>query len=152
MSWRRLAQGRDSLAGSTGGAAACAPMAPRQRPRSPGTYFQAAHPAWMVLIAAGMGYYGWIVFSPATIPCDCLGPLGTFTRYLVENHKSCLNVGYAIAWLIHVLETLYALKLCRDKGITDPSTQFRWAVQTILFGMASLCHLLSYNPPRKKKQ
>ncbi|KAL8186758.1 UNVERIFIED_CONTAM: hypothetical protein K2H54_007540 [Gekko kuhli] len=115
------------------------------------TYFRAVSPAWFVLIAAGLGYYAWAVFSPATIPYDSLGPLGTFTRYLVENHKASLNVGYAVAWLIHVAETIYALKLCRDKGITDRSTQFRWAAQTFIVGVVSLTRLLTYDPLKATK-
>uniref|UniRef100_A0ACB8F875 Uncharacterized protein n=1 Tax=Sphaerodactylus townsendi TaxID=933632 RepID=A0ACB8F875_9SAUR len=146
---RRWARGRDSRDGSTGGSAACVAMTANQRPD---TWFRATRPVWMAVIAAGMGSSGWVVISPATIPYDYLGPLGTFTHYLVENHKLWLKVGYGIAWLIHISEALYALKLCRDKGITDPLTQFRWAVQTLLFGIASLYYLLSYKPPRKKSQ
>ncbi|XP_015279072.1 PREDICTED: transmembrane protein 254-like [Gekko japonicus] len=131
-------------------------MAPGETPRrsssGSSTYFRRTRPAWMLLVAAGLGYYGWAVFSPATVPYDSLGPLGTFTRYLVENHKASLNVGYAVAWIVHVAETIYALKLCRDKGITDASTQFQWAVQTFLFGITSLTHLLNYDPLKETKR
>ncbi|XP_060096748.1 transmembrane protein 254-like [Heteronotia binoei] len=120
-------------------------------PAGSSAFFRRSRPLWMALVAAGMGYYGWAVFSPKTIPYDSLGPLGTFTSYLVENHKVWLNVGYGISWLIHVVETVYALKLCRDKGITDGSTQLRWAIQTFLFGIASLSHLLNYDPLKETK-
>ncbi|XP_033004625.1 transmembrane protein 254 [Lacerta agilis] len=114
-------------------------------------YFQRSKPFWMVAILAGMSYYGWAVLSPSTIPYDYLGPLGTFTKYLVENHKPVFNMGYLTAWLIHIGEALYALKLCKMKGITDPSIQFRWFVQTFFFGIASLSYLLAYNPQKKSR-
>ncbi|XP_060130986.1 transmembrane protein 254 [Zootoca vivipara] len=112
-------------------------------------YFRRTKPFWMVAILAGMIYYGWTVLSPSTIPYGYLGPLGTFTKYLVENHKTLLNTGYFVAWLVHIGEALYALKLCKLKGITDPSTQHRWLLQTFLFGMGSLYYLLAYNPRKK---
>ncbi|KAL8186759.1 UNVERIFIED_CONTAM: hypothetical protein K2H54_007597 [Gekko kuhli] len=95
-------------------------MAPGETPRrrrrsstSSTTYFRPVSPAWIVLVVAGLGYCGWAVFSPATVPYDSLGPLGAFTRCVVENHKALLNTGYATAWLSHIIETIYALKLCR---------------------------------------
>ncbi|XP_015279020.1 PREDICTED: transmembrane protein 254-like [Gekko japonicus] len=141
-----------------GGGGGAAPTMPGETPRrssgssGSSTYFRRVSPAWMLLVAAGLTYVGWAVFSPATIPYDSLGPLGTFTRCLVENHKALLNVGYAVAWIVHVAETIYALKLCRDKGITDPSTQFWWAAQTFLVGVASLIHLLNYDPLKETKR
>ncbi|XP_062987746.1 transmembrane protein 254 [Elgaria multicarinata webbii] len=116
---------------------------------SPSTYFQRASPFWMVLIAAGMSYYGWAVISPSTIPYDYLGPLATLTKYLVKNHNIVFQLGYVIAWMVHVWEAFYALKLCKTKGITDFSTQLWWFVQTFLFGVASLHYLLQYEPQRK---
>ncbi|KAL8186760.1 UNVERIFIED_CONTAM: hypothetical protein K2H54_007649, partial [Gekko kuhli] len=92
----------------------------------------------------------WVVFSPATFPYDFLGPVGTFTRYLVEHHKIFVDIGYAIVWLIHIAEALYCLKLCRDKGITDMATQVRWVVQTFCFGLTSFFLLLIYAPPKEQ--
>ncbi|CAI5774357.1 transmembrane 254-like [Podarcis lilfordi] len=75
-------------------------------------YFRRSNLLVMVAIFVGLSYHGWAVFSPSTIPYDLLGPLGTVTKYLVENHKTLLNIGYLITWLIHIGEALYALKLC----------------------------------------
>ncbi|XP_054839747.1 transmembrane protein 254 [Eublepharis macularius] len=148
MNCRRLAGSFSSSARVRSGAA----MAPRERDPSHTTYFQRTHWAWMAAIIVGLTYYGWVVFSPETMPHDYLGPLGTFTKYLVENHKLYLDVGYAATWAVHVLEAIYAVKLCWDKGITDLSTQFWWGVQTFLFGFASIMHLLLYEPPKDKRE
>ncbi|XP_015279041.1 PREDICTED: transmembrane protein 254-like [Gekko japonicus] len=120
-------------------------------PRSaPSAYFKQTHPVFMAAVAFGLVYHGWVVFSAETFPYDFLGPIGTFTRYLAENHKIFVDIGYAIVWLIHVGEALYCLKLCRDKGITDPLTQFRWVAQTFCFGLTSFFLLLIYTPPKEE--
>ncbi|XP_053165710.1 transmembrane protein 254 [Hemicordylus capensis] len=118
--------------------------------QSRSTYFRRSSSFWMVLIAAGMGLYTWAVISPSSFPYDLLGPVGTATKYVVENHNAYFRGGYWLAWLIHLGEALYALKLCKAKGITDSSTVLQWFVQTFLFGIASLSLLLTYNPQKKR--
>ncbi|XP_077206991.1 transmembrane protein 254-like isoform X2 [Paroedura picta] len=129
--WRRLARGRESFADRPDSEEEEAPMAAEPQPCAPGRHFRRVRPAWAALVAASLGYYSWAVFSPATIPYGYLGPLGTFTSYLVENHKTFLNIG--------------------DKGISDGRTQIRWAIQTFLFGICSLIHLLNYDPLEETK-
>uniref|UniRef100_A0A674IH90 Transmembrane protein 254 n=1 Tax=Terrapene triunguis TaxID=2587831 RepID=A0A674IH90_9SAUR len=90
----------------------------------------------------------WAVFLPSTIPYENLGPFGHFTKYLVDNHPKL----FWLAWGIHIAEALYSIKLCKTKGITDSSVQRRWFIQTFLFGIASLSHLLAYKPPPKKQR
>nr|XP_006114472.1 transmembrane protein 254 [Pelodiscus sinensis] len=94
----------------------------------------------------------WAVFLPSTIPYHNLGPLGHLTKYLVDNHPKLLYNGFWLAWGIHIAEALYSIKLCKIKGITDPSVQCRWFIQTFFFGLASLSHLLAYKPPPKKQR
>uniref|UniRef100_A0A674IJE5 Transmembrane protein 254 n=1 Tax=Terrapene triunguis TaxID=2587831 RepID=A0A674IJE5_9SAUR len=91
-------------------------------------------------------------FLPSTIPYENLGPFGHFTKYLVDNHPKLLYNGFWLAWGIHIAEALYSIKLCKTKGITDSSVQRRWFIQTFLFGIASLSHLLAYKPPPKKQR
>ncbi|XP_063163773.1 transmembrane protein 254 [Candoia aspera] len=126
-------------------------MAPRSAsgPEAPATYFRTVRPFWMVLIAAGMIYYGWAVFAPSTIHYDILGPLGKLTKYLQETHKTLFKAGYAISWLIHIGEAFLSLWVCNIKGVTDNMTRLWWFTQTLLFGSASLYWLLVYKPPRK---
>ncbi|XP_048362574.1 transmembrane protein 254-like [Sphaerodactylus townsendi] len=124
-------------------------MTSSETSESPSTYFRLTHPIFMAAVAFGLVYHGWTVFSPETFPYDYLGPIGTFTNYLVTNHKIYVDIGYAIVWLIHIAEALYSIKLCRDKGITDPLTQFQWVVQTFCFGLTSFFHLLIYDPPKE---
>ncbi|XP_044095865.1 transmembrane protein 254 isoform X1 [Neovison vison] len=93
----------------------------------------------------------WVVFWPQSIPYQSLGPLGLFTQYLVDHHHTFLHNGYWLAWLIHVGESLYAMVLCKSKGITDGRAQLLWFLQTFLFGIASLSILIAYRPKRQKQ-
>ncbi|XP_062831925.1 transmembrane protein 254 isoform X1 [Anolis carolinensis] len=117
--------------------------------RDPSTYFRRPKGYVMLLIAAVMSCYSWAVFAPASIPHDSLGPLGIFTKFLVEKNNVLLKIGYFIHWTIHLGEGIYALKLCTNKGITDSITQLLWFVQTVAFGIFSLNHLTTYKPRRK---
>uniref|UniRef100_A0A8C3X0M6 Transmembrane protein 254 n=1 Tax=Catagonus wagneri TaxID=51154 RepID=A0A8C3X0M6_9CETA len=115
------------------------------------SYFRTASPLPSLITILGLGYFGWMVFWPESIPYQSLGPLGPFTRYLLDNHHTLLHNGYWLAWLIHVAETLYAMVLCKSKGITNSCTQLLWFLQTFLFGMASLYYLITYRPRRQKQ-
>nr|XP_060625041.1 transmembrane protein 254-like [Anolis sagrei ordinatus] len=120
--------------------------------RDPNMYFRSPRTSVMLLIAAGMGYYSWAVFAPASIPYDSLGPLGTFTKFLVENHNTPFKIGYVISWAIHLGEALYALKLCKNKGVTDSKTQLLWFVQTLAFGGFSLYYLSTSKLAKKASE
>ncbi|XP_023365349.1 transmembrane protein 254 isoform X2 [Otolemur garnettii] len=76
-------------------------------------YFRTARPLPSLVTVLGLGYCAWVVFWPQSIPYQSLGPLGTFTQYLVDNHHTLLRTGYWLAWLIHVGESLYAMVLCK---------------------------------------
>uniref|UniRef100_A0A8C3WZR4 Transmembrane protein 254 n=1 Tax=Catagonus wagneri TaxID=51154 RepID=A0A8C3WZR4_9CETA len=115
------------------------------------TYFRRSSLFWVTAITVSFSYYTWMVFWPESIPYQSLGPLGPFTRYLLDNHHTLLHNGYWLAWLIHVAETLYAMVLCKSKGITNSCTQLLWFLQTFLFGMASLYYLITYRPRRQKQ-
>ncbi|TFK09498.1 Forkhead box protein I1-ema [Platysternon megacephalum] len=121
-------------------------------PGNPGGYFRCTSRFWMGVIAVSIGYFAWAVFLPSTIPYENLGQLGHITKYLVDNHPKLLYNGFWLAWGIHIAEALYSIKLCKTKGITDSSVQRRWFIQTFLFGIASLSHLLAYKPLPKKQR
>lgn len=113
-------------------------------------YFQRGSLFWFTVITVSFGYYTWVVFWPQSIPYQSLGPLGPFTKYLVDHYHTLLRNGYWLAWLIHVGESLYALVLCKRKGITDGQARLLWFLQTFLFGVASLSILLAYRSKRQK--
>ncbi|XP_004484578.1 transmembrane protein 254 isoform X3 [Dasypus novemcinctus] len=119
--------------------------------KSEGAYFQKASLFWLTVITLSMGYYTWVVFWPQSIPYQRLGPLGPFTQYLVDNHPTLLRNGFWLAWLIHVGESLYAMVLCRSKGITNGQAQLLWFLQTFFFGIASLSILMAYRPKHQKQ-
>ncbi|XP_075466524.1 transmembrane protein 254 [Ascaphus truei] len=118
-----------------------------------GSYFRRAGLSWMALIALAMGFFTWTVFWPTQVPYRQLGPVGSLAQYMVTNHYSVLYYGFWLAWVVHVLEAVYAVRLCRAKGITDWGARARWLIQTFLFGIASLSLLLAYKPgPAKKRR
>uniref|UniRef100_A0A8C9JQR6 Transmembrane protein 254 n=2 Tax=Panthera tigris TaxID=9694 RepID=A0A8C9JQR6_PANTA len=114
-------------------------------------YFQRCSLLWFTVIILSFGYYTWVVFWPQSIPYQSLGPLGLFSQYLVDHHHTLLRSGYWLAWLIHVGEALYAMVLCKSKGITDGRAQVLWFLQTFLFGVASLSILIAYRPKCQKQ-
>ncbi|XP_064125873.1 transmembrane protein 254 isoform X3 [Loxodonta africana] len=116
-----------------------------------GAYFRRGSPFWFTVITLSIGYYTWVVFWPQSIPYQNLGPLGSFTQYLVAHHQTLMHNGYWLAWLIHVGESLYAMVLCKYKGISDGRAQLLWFIQTFLFGIASLSILIAYRPKRQKQ-
>ncbi|XP_066099303.1 transmembrane protein 254-like isoform X2 [Saccopteryx bilineata] len=76
-------------------------------------YFQRGSLFWLTVITLSFGYYTWVVFWPQSVPYENLGPLGSFSQYLVDHHHTLLHNGYWLAWLIHVGESLYAMALCK---------------------------------------
>ncbi|KFO36231.1 transmembrane protein 254 isoform X2 [Fukomys damarensis] len=114
-------------------------------------YFQRGSLFWFTVITVSFGYYTWVVFWPQSIPYQSLGPLGSFTQYLAGHHHTLLRYGYWLAWLIHIGESLYAMVLCKYKGITNPRARLLWFLQTFLFGVASLSILIAYRPKHQKR-
>ncbi|XP_069876815.1 transmembrane protein 254 isoform X2 [Dipodomys merriami] len=118
---------------------------------SDAAYFRRSSLLWFTVIPMSFGYYTWVVLWPQSIPYQSLGPLGSFTQYLIDHHHTLLHNGFWLAWLIHVGESLYAMVLCRSKGITDSRTQLLWFLQTFLLGIASLSILIAYRPKHQKR-
>merc|ERR1712131_54467 len=95
-----------------------------------------------------MGYFTCVVFVPEQVPYENLGPLGSFSKYMANNHHGWLLKGYWAAWAIHVMEASIAMRVCREKGVTGTVTRCLWFIQTMLFGFASLGLLIKYKPDR----
>ncbi|KAM8776130.1 transmembrane protein 254-like isoform 1-T1 [Rhynchonycteris naso] len=111
-------------------------------------YFRTARPFPALVTLLGLVYFVWVVFWPQSVPYQSLGPLGPFTQYLVDHHHTLLHNGYWLAWLIHVGESLYAMALCKSRGITSGRAQLLWFLQTFLFGIASFSILIAFGPKR----
>ncbi|GCC32210.1 transmembrane protein 254 isoform X2 [Chiloscyllium punctatum] len=116
-----------------------------------GAYFRRISLFWIACITLSFGYYTLLMFWPQSIPYQSLGPLGIFSKYLMDNYYTHLYFGYWLAWGLHLAEALYSIKVCSDKGITNVNAQFKWVFQTFLFGIASLWCLWSYEPQKKDK-
>ncbi|KAJ8359871.1 hypothetical protein SKAU_G00163960 [Synaphobranchus kaupii] len=115
-------------------------------------YFKNPSLFWIATIGLSMGYYTCTVFWPEQMPFEMLGPLGSLSKYLLQNHYPLLYTGWWMAWLVHMAEALYSLKVCSDKGVDSLTARGLWFLQTFLFGFASLILLLKYRPdPRPKR-
>ncbi|XP_023383721.1 transmembrane protein 254 isoform X1 [Pteropus medius] len=114
-------------------------------------YFRTTRPLPSLVTVLGLAYFAWVVFWPQSIPYQSLGLLGSFTQYLVDHHHTLLHNGYWLAWLIHVGESLYAMVLCKSKGITNGRARLLWFLQTFFFGIASLSILIAYRPKHQKQ-
>ncbi|KAM7226819.1 hypothetical protein CapIbe_021894 [Capra ibex] len=115
------------------------------------SYFRVARPLPSLVTVLVLGYFGWVLFWPESVPYQSLGPLGPFTQYLLKHYHTLMHGCYWLAWMIHVGESLYAIVLCKSKGITNTWTQLLWFLQTFLFGMASLYYLIAFRPKRQKQ-
>ncbi|XP_013886922.1 transmembrane protein 254 [Austrofundulus limnaeus] len=115
-------------------------------------FFRRTSLFWIITVSLAVGYFSFAVFDPDKIPLDSLGPFGSFTRHLVQNHPGLLLKGWWAAFAVHVFEAIMALKVCRNKGISSPTARFLWFFQTFLFGFASLGLLLKYDPERPKQR
>ncbi|XP_036314523.1 transmembrane protein 254-like [Pipistrellus kuhlii] len=113
-------------------------------------YFQRGSLFRFTVITLSFGYYMWVFFWPQSIPYQSLGPPSLFTQYLVDHHHTLLHIGYWLAWLIHVGESVYAMVLCKSKGITNGRAHLPWFLQTFLFEIASLPILIVYRPKHQK--
>lgn len=116
------------------------------------SYFRRSSLLWVGIVAFSLGFFTWTVFWPQDVPYGSLGPLGALAKHLVDHHYPVLYYGWYLTWVVHVLEALYALKLCSDKGIDSTSTRLLWFAQTFLFGFASLGLLLKYKPDGRSKR
>ncbi|XP_071400800.1 transmembrane protein 254 [Centroberyx affinis] len=114
-------------------------------------YFRRTNLFWIITVTFSMGYFTCTVFVPEKIPFENLGPLGTLSRYLVDNHADLMYKGWWAMWAVHVLEAVVAMRVCSQKGIDNAATRCLWFVQTVLFGFASLGLLLKYDPERPKQ-
>uniref|UniRef100_A0A3P9ACX3 Transmembrane protein 254 n=1 Tax=Esox lucius TaxID=8010 RepID=A0A3P9ACX3_ESOLU len=76
-----------------------------------GDYFRRASLFWIITVTLSMGYFTWTVFWPQHVPYDNLGPLGTLSKYLVDNHHALMYKGWWAAWVVHVGEALVAMKM-----------------------------------------
>uniref|UniRef100_A0A8C6EX78 Transmembrane protein 254 n=2 Tax=Marmota marmota marmota TaxID=9994 RepID=A0A8C6EX78_MARMA len=80
-------------------------------------YFQRGSLLWFTVITLSFGDNSCDVLWSQSVPYQRLGPLGYFTQCLVNHHHTLLHNGYWLAWLIHMGESLYAMVLCKYKGI-----------------------------------
>jgi hypothetical protein len=112
-------------------------------------YFRFVHPAWFVAITLGMSLLGLYSFtgygSVKAYPYDLLFIIRQFALLIFRSQQVLQLVWYA-AWAAHILEGVYAVRVCKQIGCT---MYLPWFIQTCFFGFASLS-MLPGSPPEKK--
>ncbi|XP_072439205.1 transmembrane protein 254 isoform X4 [Chiloscyllium punctatum] len=86
-----------------------------------GAYFRRISLFWIACITLSFGYYTLLMFWPQSIPYQSLGPLGIFSKYLMDNYYTHLYFGYWLAWGLHLAEALYSIKVCSYLMKEQPS-------------------------------
>merc|ERR1711937_28392 len=114
-------------------------------------FFKKAHFFWIAAITGGMTLLGLCHYSPESVPHKNLRPIGILTEYLCNEQPVLLAVTWYSAILAHVGEAIYAYKLSSELNIEFPY-RIAWFVQTLLFGYASLHHLIAFRKIAREKE
>lgn len=70
-----------------------------------------------------------------------LGIPGEALLILHENYYKMIYNGLLVTFVIHVLETLYCIKVCVGLNMTSLTTA-KWAIQTFVMGVLSLFKII----------
>jgi hypothetical protein len=92
------------------------------------------HLGWWVSILLGMGLTSTLACSEQAYALWAEHVTGLLPRSLIQKI-------FAVAWLLHVGEALYARKLAKELDYSDEATR-GWTFQTFLLGFPSLSKLL----------
>nr|XP_022343728.1 transmembrane protein 254-like isoform X1 [Crassostrea virginica] len=102
-------------------------------------YFRFVNVGWAILISTGLAVLAWSYHDPEGIPW-IFGPLGQLGTFLGKTYPKVIKNIYYGTIVIHVLEALYSIKVCSDKGLSSSATG-KWFLQTFVFGFASFLQL-----------
>ena len=114
-------------------------------------YFQRGSFLEYFLIICGLALLIFLVIHPEpNIYLESLGFLGKALLSLHEHHYQKLY--YLMIWAIavHIVETIYCVKLVVGLGMTPP-TILKWTFQTIILGGFSLRRLINHRNTKNNK-
>nr|XP_009862097.1 transmembrane protein 254-like [Ciona intestinalis] len=116
----------------------------------PTCYFEKASFGVYTVILSGMALCHLGCYSPHVVPDEYMGFVGSLFRFVTYTHPMLIQLIYHAAVFVHFGEAFLAIKMARQKKITDRLTQLKWFAQTVFLGIGSLRLLMSYESPRKK--
>nr|XP_012565053.1 uncharacterized protein LOC105849257 isoform X2 [Hydra vulgaris] len=95
--------------------------------------------------------FGFICFDDDDEFLKGIGGPGVRLLYLRKNYLVQLQVGFFFAVMMHIVEALYAFKICKELNIRSDMA-LKWFLQTFICGYISLRHLLEFKDQQKSKQ
>ncbi|CAF0762428.1 unnamed protein product [Didymodactylos carnosus] len=94
-------------------------------------YFRSPSPFWCFIIPVSLVYLTLCAYWPDIIPFHKLGYLGTFSAYLVQNHRLLVVLIFWAALAIHVYESVLAANYSSKANLDKKSINL-WSFQTFL--------------------
>lgn len=92
-----------------------------------------------------------VVHPEPRLHLGTLGIPGEALLILHKNYYKTIYNGLLVTFVIHVLETLYCIKVCFGLNMTT-STIAKWAIQTFIMGVLSLFKITRIQKDAYKKK
>ncbi|GFO08936.1 transmembrane protein 254 [Plakobranchus ocellatus] len=112
-------------------------------------HFALPHPFYMFLTSALDLFMAVTVLAPDSVPAQ-LGVVRTSVVYMANNYPVFMYYMAVLTLVIHLLESLYAVKLCSDADMTV-SAKIKWFLSTMIFGFSSVLYRLKPYVQRAKR-
>ena len=113
------------------------------------THFQKCSLLEYLVIISGFAMLIFLVFHPEPRHyLESLGVPGEALLNLHENHHKTLYNVLFVTFVIHIMETLYCIKVAIGLNMTG-YTVVKWAFQTFILGLLSLLRIGSHKKSKK---
>nr|XP_045591055.1 transmembrane protein 254-like [Procambarus clarkii] len=105
-------------------------------------YFILTPPPLTIFIASGLIMMGLTWQCPEVFEHPLLGPFGQLLAWLGAHHNALVRLVFVPTVVVHVLEVVWAVCVCRGRlGLTRCTTTC-WALQISVVGIFSLRYLI----------
>ena len=114
-------------------------------------YFVRVSKYKFLAVFLGLSLYAFLCFHPSPESyLNKMGGPGQRFQYLRENYMVQMRIGMFFAILLHIGESLYAVKLGTQLGLSQEAIQ-KWAIQTGIMGYSGLQDLIKYHGEKYSK-
>ncbi|CAF0918832.1 unnamed protein product [Didymodactylos carnosus] len=113
-------------------------------------YFRSPNPFWCFVIPVLIVYLTLCAYWPDILPFHKLGYLGTFSSYLVLNHRLIVVLIFWAILACHIYESVLAANYSSKANLNRKSINL-WSFQTFVLGYPSLRLVKCYLRDHKNK-
>lgn len=107
------------------------------------TYFVKPNPILAAVIVFGLWLACCMCLSPHSVPSQHMWYIGEIYNFLTFRADPVWKWTLCIAALVvHIVESIISIHVTAKKGVTDPTTRFKWWLSTLILGIFSMRHLL----------